>query len=453
MLRQPVPLPWVVDRPPTQAVPVLRVLIAPTEADCCVRLVDGSVQIVESTTSRQGNHKPTAARPPAQIVGSCLQIFEDVTPHQGNHGPPSARPNYISQEENAEPQRGYNTQLQTTSIMQEAMLACIDIMKPQFKISPANMAAQKFPMTWLCKMANAVLSKNGGLLEYRHLTVNPKMRQTWTHSYGNKLGRLAQGMPRCAKGTDTIFFIPRHKVPKERAKDVTYGLITCSIRAEKLDKPNWTRLVAGGGRVHYPFNAGTPTANLLTIKLLINSVILTPGAKFFTMDIKNFYLCTPMTRYEYMRLKLADMPEDVIEHYRLLNIATPDGDVYCKIHQGMYGLPQAGIIAQELLFKRLKEHGYFQSKTTPGLWTHEWRPIAFTLVVDNFCVKYVREEHAEHLLKMVQKYYKCLFNAEGERYCKLTIKWDYNGKKVHLLMPEYVTNALKRFQHPPPPVR
>jgi hypothetical protein len=101
---------------------------------------------------------------------------------------------------------------------------------------------------------------------------------------------------------DTIFFIPKDKVPRARAKDVTYGLITCLIRPEKTDEPNQTRLVAGGDRVHYPFNAGTLTANLLTIKLLINSVIPTPGARFFTMDIKNFYLCTPMTRYEYMQL-------------------------------------------------------------------------------------------------------------------------------------------------------
>jgi hypothetical protein len=52
-----------------------------------------------------------------------------------------------------------------------------------------------------------------------------------------------------------------------------------------------------------------------------------------------------------MRLKLSDMPDDVIAHYHLRNIATPDGYVYCKIRQGMYGLPQAGIIAQELLAK------------------------------------------------------------------------------------------------------
>jgi hypothetical protein len=157
-----------------------------------------------------------------------------------------------------------------------------------------------------------------------------------------------------------------------------------------------------------------------------------------------------MMRYEYMQFKLSDMPKDVIAHYHPLDIATPNGYVYCKTCQGMYGLLQAGIIAQELLAKRLKEHGYNQSKTMPGLWTHEWRPITFSLIVCNFGVKYIRGEHAQYLLQMVQKYVTCLFKKEGERYCGLTIKWDYVGKKVHLSMPSYVEKALKCFQHPSP---
>jgi hypothetical protein len=140
-------------------------------------------------------------------------------------------------------------------------------------------------------------------------------------------------MPSRVTGTDSIFFIPKDKVVQARAKDVTYGLITCLIRPEKTNEPNRTQLVAGGDRVHYPFNAGTPTANLLTIKLLINSMISTPGARFFTMDSKNFYLCNPMTRYEYMQLKLSDMLDDVIAHHILCNIATPNEYVHCKICQ------------------------------------------------------------------------------------------------------------------------
>jgi hypothetical protein len=272
-------------------------------------------------------------------------------------------------------------------------------------------------------MANAVIGDNGELLEYKHLIANPKTRATWTHSYGNELGRLAQGMPGRNTGTNTIFFIKKDQVPKERAKDVTYGLITTLIRPEKIDEPNRTRLVAGGDRVHYPGDAGTPTADLLTVKLLLNSIISTENARFMTMDIKDFYLNTPMARYEYMRLRLADMPEDVIEHYKLREIATPDGAIYCEIRKGMYGLPQAGIIAQQLLEERLTKHGYHQSTTTPGLWKHDTRPICFSLVVDDFGVKYVGEEHAQHLLETIRSYYKCSADWEGERYCGLTLKW------------------------------
>jgi hypothetical protein len=257
-------------------------------------------------------------------------------------------------------------------------------------------------------------------------------------------------MPGRNKGMNTIFFVRRDQVPRNRIKDTTYGLITCLISPEKIDEPNRTRLVAGGDRVHYPGDAGTPTADLLTVKLLINSIISTPGAKFMTMDIKDFSLNTPMTRYEYMRLKISDMPNDVIEHYNLREIATPDGFIYCEIRKGMYGLPQAGIIAQDLLADRLRNHGYTQSKTTPGLWSHKSCPIQFSLVVDDFGVKYVGKENVEHLLNTIQKHYKSSCDWDGKRYCGLTIKWDYAGRKVHLSMPTYIKKALQRFQHPPP---
>jgi hypothetical protein len=64
--------------------------------------------------------------------------------------------------------------------------------------------------------------------------------------------------------------------------------------------------------------------------------------------------------------------------------------------------------------------------------------------------KYIGEEHAQHLLQTVQKLYTCLFKKEGERYCGLTIRWDYVSKKVHLSMPSYIKKALKHFQHPSP---
>ncbi len=264
------------------------------------------------------------------------------------------------------------------------MLSCVDIYKPTYVVSadlgilnytktpkptgttitvmPKQMSQCKLPMKGLCKMANSVMGANGELLEYPHLIAYQTTRATWQHSYGNKTGRLAQGMPAQNTGTNTIVFIKKNQVPHNRTKDVTYGLITCLIRPENIEEPNQTWFVAGGNRVHYLGNARTPTANLLKVKLLINSTISTPNAKYMTMDIKNFYLNTPMARYEYMRLRIADMPNGVIKHYNLTNLATTDGYVYCKIQKGIYGLPQAGIIAQKLLEKRLQQHGYCQSK-------------------------------------------------------------------------------------------
>ena len=88
---------------------------------------------------------------------------------------------------------------------------------------------RRLPMAWFCEMANAVIGDNGELLEYKQLIANPNTRSTWTHSYGNEIGRLAQGMPGRNTSTNTIFFIKKHQVPKDRAKVVTYGLITTLI--------------------------------------------------------------------------------------------------------------------------------------------------------------------------------------------------------------------------------
>jgi hypothetical protein len=66
--------------------------------------------------------------------------------------------------------------------------------------------------------------------------------------------------------------------------------------------------------------------------------------------------------------------------------------------KGMYGLPQSGIIANKLLRKQLKPHDYYEVVNTPGLWKHESRPVIFTLVVDDFGIKYTGDEHAHHLI-------------------------------------------------------
>jgi hypothetical protein len=164
---------------------------------------------------------------------------------------------------------------------------------------------------------------------------------------------------------------------------------------------------------------------MLTTKVLLNSVISTKGARFMTIDIKDFYLNTPMVRPEYMRLKLSDIPDHIITLYKLNKLATPDGFVYVLIQKGMYGLPQAGIIAQQVLETRLAIKGYRQSSITPGFLKHDWCLISFTLCVDDFGVKYVGIKHAHHLLQTLNEHYETSQDWKGEQYLGLTITWDY----------------------------
>ncbi len=83
--------------------------------------------------------------------------------------------------------------------------------------------------------------------------------------------------------------------------------------------------------------------------MLFNSVISTKGARFMTVDTSNFYLMTPLHYAEFIQIKLIDIPNEVVKKYKLREKATKNGSIYIKAKRGMYGLPQAGLLANKLL--------------------------------------------------------------------------------------------------------
>ena len=119
---------------------------------------------------------------------------------------------------------------------------------------------------------------------------------------------MAQGQKDIVEGMNAIFFKSMDELPPERRKDITDAQICANYRPEKAD-PNRIGITLGGNLVNYPGDVGTRTADMLTVKLLFNNVTSTPGAKFMSLDISNFYLMAPMTRYEYVRMNLDDFPD------------------------------------------------------------------------------------------------------------------------------------------------
>jgi hypothetical protein len=71
--------------------------------------------------------------------------------------------------------------------------------------------------------------------------------------------------------------------------------------------------------------------------------------------------------------------------------------------------------------------------------------------VDDFRVKYIRREHAEHLMAALKEDYEAVsVDWEDKQYCGITLNWDYDNRTVNLSMPGYVQAALHKFQHPMP---
>jgi hypothetical protein len=199
----------------------------------------------------------------------------------------------------------------------------------------------------LPEMANAVICpETGKSLKHQELITKLRYKIKWMKSTANEINRLYN--------TNTIRFIRRSNIPKGRK--VTYGSFVVEIKDHKEEKER-TRLTVGGDQIEYPGDKSTRTAGLTTPKIIINSVISTLRAKFLVIDINNFYLNTPLGRFEYMVINLSSLPQEMIEKYDLLEL-TQDGKVYIEIQKGMYGLPQAGILANKLLQRNLAKDGY-----------------------------------------------------------------------------------------------
>jgi Reverse transcriptase (RNA-dependent DNA polymerase) len=295
--------------------------------------------------------------------------------------------------------------------------------------------------------ANAVYDpESGRQLEYRHLIRHPTLKHIWLRSGANEFGRLAQGI-RDIPGTDTITFVPKSEIPKN--KRPTYARFVTDIRPQKQEKHR-VRLTIGGNLIEYEGDVSSPTGSLTTYKIHCNDIISTPHARAMSLDIENYYLNTPLPTPEYMKVHISLIPDEIIQAYNLWSIVDSEGYIHIRLNKGMYGLPQAGILAYQLLVKRLAPHGYAPVRHTPGLWKHNKTGTTFVLVVDDFSVKYLNRQDAEDFLTLLRTWYTIKVDWEAKLYCGITTEWDYRNRRVTLSMPGYVETFLREINHPHP---
>jgi hypothetical protein len=212
--------------------------------------------------------------------------------------------------------------------------------------------------------------QTGAKQSYDRLNLSNPPR--WTAGMANEFGRLTFGVrTRMPTGTNAIFFTDKGEVPPGRT--VTYANAICDYRPTK-DDPWRVRLTVGSDKLDYPGDPGAPAASLLDSKLVINSTISTPGAKFFTTDIKDCFLNNPMDRCECMKISVRWIPQEIMDQHNLADKVDANGYVHVEIRKGMCGLIQAARIAYDRLVKLLAPHGCYPIRHSPGIWKHQTLP-------------------------------------------------------------------------------
>ena len=299
-------------------------------------------------------------------------------------------------------------------------------------------------------LAYHIFDERGKKQSIDNLLAGPDSK-TWQRSTANELGRLADGIPGRVKGTGTIGFLHRRDIP--RGRTVTYSNFVCDLKPLK-DEKHRVRVTIGGDRLTYDHETAAPTAGLLDTKIIINSTIsdAKKGARFMSLDLKNFFLQTPLPpdEREYMRIHGKYFDKELRDLYNLESLIDSDGYVYCEVKLGMYGLKQAAILAFKQLKKRLEAKGYRQLEESNGIWEHSTRKINFCLCVDDFGVKYFSKNDADHLISTLEEFYEVSKDWTGTNYCGLTFDWHYSENYVDVYLPDFVIPALAALGHPKP---
>ena len=300
----------------------------------------------------------------------------------------------------------------------------------------ASFHSQPSSSSDLCSFAGAVLNvdPHGNPLTYSTAMSGPD-RESWQQAEFEELVRLVE--------TKTIRAIHPSDQPSDRAKDTTYFSPQTKEKIKDGVKVFRIRGTAGGDLINYPGAVSARTAELTVVKVLLNATV-SANAHFVTADIKDFYLGTPLDRPEFIRLPLKYLPTKFLDLYSL-HPFIHNGSILFIIEKGMYGLPQAGLLAQKQLEKLLAKHGYTHDKFVPCLYSHITRPINFTLVVDDFGIKYRNREDVEHLLTALRELFEITVDWTGSKYLGITLRFDSTRRTVSLSIPDYIRKALLRF--------
>ena len=267
-------------------------------------------------------------------------------------------------------------------------------------------------------------------------------KKAWDHAEWDQA--TVDEFLRLLVATQTMRFIDPAAKPQDRLASYFNPQVSTKVKEGIVVRR--VRGTYGGDRSDFEGAKSAATADMTTVKLLLNAVVSEPDAKLMVIDVKDFYLGTDLDRPEYMWIARAQIPETIGNMFASTIVWVNDRAMV-EIVKGIYGLPQAGRLAQLKLKALLKRHGYNEAKHTPCLFTHVTRSVKFSLVVDDFAVLYKQTADAQHLMDCLREEYEITADWEACKYLGMTINFGaHQGHRiVTLTMPGYVQSGIIRF--------
>jgi hypothetical protein len=216
---------------------------------------------------------------------------------------------------------------------------------------------------------------------------------------------------------------------------------------DTVDIKRRVRGTAGGDRVTVPYCCSTATASMLLVKKILNAVA-SEHSFFGMLNVANFYYGAdiPEAHCPSLRIPLQHYPSDLLYELGLTDFVRTDraGNpyVYADVKKCIPGLPQSGLLSQLRLISHLESHGYFETDT-PMLFRHVSRPISFTLVVDDFGVKYSDITDYNHLRRILELQYEVTGSSTGTKYLGFTVDHNRTDRTITLSLPGYIAKLLQ----------
>ena len=221
------------------------------------------------------------------------------------------------------------------------------------------------------------------------------------------------------------------------------------LRDLASDVDRRVRGTAGGDRLAVSIPVSTPTASYPSLNCLLNAV-MSEDSYFGSVDLTDYYLGTPNPNPPFLKIFVDEYPPEVLSRLRLSPFTKTDrrtGRPYClfRADKTIYGLKESGKLSNDRLVSLLTTYGFVET-STPCLFRHPTRSIAFILVVDDFGVKYQNRDDFDYLIQCLSTLYQVKAHPIAHTFLGFRLSHDRRLRTLALSYPGYVDSLLTRLR-------